>query len=238
MNLKSTTIGLAAAAFLLAVLGFARLFTVVDQTPDLTIREIEIATFEPPPPPPPEETPPDAPPPPPALTEVSTLPDPTRVPIPQALVPMDITAPVENFFTDLAPAPLPTTPEPARPRPAPRASTPAPSRPAPVRRPSPPPAAKSHYNANELDGTPRLLRHGSASFPSSLARKGVTRGTVTFEVELSTSGAVSIRRVVSATHPELVAPARRVASGARFTPPKKNGQAVKAIMRWPIVIEK
>ena len=99
-------------------------------------------------------------------------------------------------------------------------------------------AVKSHYQANELDGTPRLLRHGSASFPSSLARQGVTRGTVTFEVELSTSGSVSIRRVASSTHPELVAAARRVASGARFTPPKKNGQPVKAIMRWPIVIEK
>jgi len=82
------------------------------------------------------------------------------------------------------------------------------------------------------------LRHGSATFPSILARKGVARGTVTFEVELSTSGSVNVRRVISSTHPELISAARRVASGARFTPPKKNGQPVRAIMRWPIVIEK
>ena len=224
MNLRSTIIGIVASAILLAVLGVARLFTVTTEIPDLTIREVETAIFEPPPPPPPAETPPDAPPPPPALTQVSSLPDPTRVPIPQAEIPMDITAPVENFFTDLAPAPLPVAPEPARP--------------SPRRDPSPPTVAKSHYSASELDSIPRLLRHGSASFPSSLARKGVTRGTVTFEVELSTSGTVSIRRVVSSTHSELVSAARRVAASARFTAPTRNGQPVKAIMRWPIVIQK
>lgn len=234
MNFKSTIIGIAASAILLAVLGVARLFTVSVQTPDLEIREIETATFEPPPPPPQEEIP-DTPPPPPALTEVSSLPDLTRVPIPQANIPMDITAPVENFFTDLAPAPLPTPPKPSPPKR--QSSSQQFFKKEENYRPKPP-VAKSHYNTGELDGTPRLLRHGSARFPSSLARKGVTRGTVTFEVELSTSGAVRIRSVVSATHPELVAPARRVASGARFTPPKHNGQAVKAIMRWPIVIEK
>ncbi|MEP4048362.1 MAG: TonB family protein, partial [Luteolibacter sp.] len=151
-------------------------------------------------------------------------------------MPMDITAPVENFFTDLAPAPLPTPPKP--PAPKPRSSSEQLFKKEENYRPDPAPAAKSHYQASELDGTPRLLRHGSATFPSSLARQGVTRGTVTFEVELSTSGSVSIRSVISSTHPELVTPARRVASGARFTPPMKNGQPVKAIMRWPIVIQK
>ncbi len=221
------------------MLGIARLFTMETTIPELEIREIETTTYEPPPPPPPmEEPPPDAPPPPPALTSVSSLPDPTRIPIPQARVPMDIIAPTETFFTDLAPAPLPVAPVAGRPRPAPVAQpTVTAAKPA-IRRPTPPPVAKSHYSTNELDGTPRVLRHGSTSFPSSLSRQGVTRGTVTFEVELSTSGSVSVRRVVSSTHPELVAPARRVASGARFTPPKKNGQPVKAIMRWPIVIEK
>ena len=219
------------------MLGIARLFTVDTHVPDLEVREIETVTIEPPPPPPAENPPPDAPPPPPALTSVSPLPDPSRVSIPQAQVPMNISVPVETFFADLSPAPLPAAPKPVLSRPVPRPSTPS-VKPAPVRRTTPPPVAKSHYNANELDGTPRLLRHGSASFPSSLSRRGVTRGTVVFEVELSTSGSVSIRRTVSSTHTELISAARRVASGARFSPPKKNGQAVKAIMRWPIVIEK
>ena len=235
MNFKSTIIGLAASALLLALLAFARIFVVTAEVPDLTIREVETVIFDPPPPPPPPEEPPtDAPPPPaPTLTNLSTLPDPSRVPIPQADVPMDITLPVENFHADLAPAPLPISPQPMR-----------------VDQskqffkkeqnytPAPPPVAKSHYSTSELDGTPRLLRHGSATFPSSLARQGVSRGTVVFEVELSTEGSVSVRRVVSSTHPDLVAPARRVAASARFTPPKRNGEAVKAIMRWPIIIEK
>jgi len=81
LNLRSTIIGIAASAILLAVLGVARLFVVQTDIPELEIREIETTTFEPPrPPPPPEEPPPDAPPPPPALTNVSTLPDPTGCP--------------------------------------------------------------------------------------------------------------------------------------------------------------
>ncbi len=235
MNFKSTIIGLAASALLLAVLGFARIFVVSAKFPDLAIREIETVNFEPPPPPPPpEEPPPDAPPPPPSLTNISTLPDPSRIPVPQADIPMDITLPVESFHADLAPAPLPISPEAMRVDQSKQFFkkeqnyTPAP----------PPPVAKSHYSTSELDGTPRLLRHGSTTFPVSLARQGVSRGTVVFEVELSTSGSVSVRRVVSSTHPDLVAPARRVAASARFTPPKRNGEAVKAIMRWPIIIEK
>ena len=219
---------------MLAVLGFARIFVVSADVPDLTIREVQTVLFDPPPPPPPmEEQPPDAPPPPPTLTNLSTLPDPSRVPVPQADVPMDITLPVENFYTDLAPAPLPTASKPVE------HSKQFFKKEQNYRRtPPPPPIAKSHYSTSELDGTPRLLRHGSTTFPSSLARQGVSRGTVVLEVELSTSGSVSVRRVVSSTHPELVAPARRVAASARFTPPKRNGQAVKAIMRWPIIIEK
>ncbi len=238
MKFQSTIIGLAASALLLAVLSFARIFVVTANIPDLAIREIETVTFEPPPPsPPPEEPPPDAPPPPPTLTNLSPIPDLSRVPVPQADVPMDITLPVENFHTDLTPAPLPEAPTPPKPRPAThpqqffkKEQTYQPK--------PPPPVAKSHYDTNELDGTPRLLRHGSATFPASLARQGVSRGTVVLEVELSTAGSVSVRRVVSSTHPDLVAPARRVAAGARFTPPKRNGQPVKAIMRWPIIIEK
>ena len=229
MNFRSTIIGIAASVILIAVLGVARLFTTKIIVPDLTVREIETVTFQPPPPPPIEEPPPDAPPPPPALTEVSALPDPTRVPIPQAHVPMDFTAPVENFFTDAAPAPLPVDPEPVRPTVKPVTTQP---------KITTPPVAKTHYDQNELDGTPRLLRHGSATFPASLAKQGVKSGAVTFEVELSTTGSVTIRKVISSTHPELIAPARKVASSARFTPPVRNGQAVKAIMRWPIVIEK
>lgn len=144
---------------------------------------------------------------------------------------MDITAPVENFFTDLAPAPLPVEPEKVTPRTQP-----------PVKLPpkitTTPQVAKTHYNSNELDSIPRLLRKGTATFPVSLARQGVKSGTVTLEVELSTTGSVTVRSVISSSHKELIESARKVAIGSRYTSPKRNGQAVKAIMRLPIVIQK
>lgn len=232
MNLKSTITGIASAAILLAVLGIARLFTVTPDIPELTIREVETAVFEPPPPPPLSEEIPDTPPPPPSLTEVSSLPDPARVPIPQSQVPMDFTAPVENFFTDAAPAPLSTASK------APKPIRTGHSEPFFKKEQNYQPAPKSQYSVGELDGTPRVLSHGSASFPSSLARRGVTRGTVVLRISISPSGSASILSVVSSTHPELIASARQVASGARFTPPIHNGKPVKAIMNWPIVIEK
>jgi protein TonB len=231
MNYASTGIGIAMAAALLALLGLTRLLVPVASESSIDIREIEIAALPEPPPPPPEDPPPEEPPPPPALADLSEVPDPTRVPVPKVEVPMDLETPIDSFFTDLAPAPLPqpvVRTAPPKPRPSARAN-----------RPGPPPVpVKSHYSIGELDAKPRLLRHGSAAFPPALARRGVTRGTVTFEVELSTGGQVSVRQVISSTHPELVEPARRVAASARFTPPTRRGQPVRAIMRWPITIRK
>lgn len=231
MKFTSTVLGLTMAAALLALLGLTRLIMPEIPTANLEVREIEIAALPEPPPPPPEEPPPMEPPPPPAIANISNVPDPTRVAIPKVEVPMDLEVPVDTFFTDIEPAPLPK-PVVRQVAPKPRPAT-RPSRPSP-----PPVVTKSHYSISELDSKPRLLRHGSAAFPSSLARKGVTQGTVNFEVELSTSGRVSVRRVVSASHSELVSPARRIASSARFTAPTRNGQPVKAVMRWPITIRK
>jgi protein TonB len=232
LNFKSTITGIAASAILLAVLGIARLFTVPSNIPDLEIREVDTVIFEPPPPPPVEETPDTPPPPPPALMEVSSLPDPTRIPVPRADVPMDITAPVEDFFADLEPAPLPSPPKPPA---SPKAGS---SQQFFRKEQNYQPAAKSRYSAGELDSMPRVLSYGSFEFPSSLARKGVNQGTVTLEVEISASGASTIRRVISSTHPELIPQARRVATGARFTVPKHKGKPVKAILSWPIVLKK
>lgn len=221
------------AGALLALLGLTRLLVPKHELVDLEIREIEITALPEPPPPPPEEPPPEAPPPPPSLTQISQVPDPTRVPMPKADVPLDLKMPVDSFFTDVEPAPLPqpiVRKAPSRPTPTPTA----PSRP----KPPPAPVAKSHYSIGELDGKPRLIRHGSAAFPASLSRRGVKSGTVVFEVELSESGRVSVRRVVSASYPELVSPARRIASSASFTPPTRRGQRVRAIMRWPITLKK
>lgn len=234
-------IGLATAFLLLSIIGLSRLLSPSGSAPDLMVREIEVAAMAPPPPPPPTESEPDvAPPPPIALPNVAELPDHSRIPIPKAALPIDITMPVEPFFEDVDPAPLPEPKKQLEKKPAVKSKTSprqAQSSPRPDRAVKKP-VVKAHYSVGELDGKPRLIRHGSAAFPTSLARQGITQGTVVFEVELTTRGSVKIRRVVSATHRELVSPARRVASSSKFSPPKRQGQAVKAIMRWPITIRK
>lgn len=232
--MPATLVGVVVAGLLLALLGLARLLVPSGDVPDLEIREIEISAVPEPPPPPPEEPPPDAPPPPPALTELSQIPDPTRVPVPKAEIPFDVTLPIDPFFTDTEPAPLP---KPVVQQVQRRSSPQVPNKPTLPRR-APAPIAKSYYKISELDGKPSLIRHGRASFPQSLLRRGVRKGTVLLEVELSENGAVRVRRVISASYPELVAPARRVAATARFTPPTRGGRRVKAVMRWPITIKK
>jgi protein TonB len=233
MHLRSIFIGLVAAGALICVLALSRLMVAQVEVPDLMVRDIEMLDpdLPPPPPPPPDEPPPD-PPLSPAIAELSDTPDPSRVPIPRAEIPMDVRMPVDTFFSDLPPAPLPMV---AAPAPVPRADPP-PSRPPPPR--PPPPPVRDTYSVGELDATPRLLRHGSAPFPPRLAQRGITTGTVVLEVELSPRGAVTVRRVVSSTHDELVAGARRIAAASRFTPPTRNGQAVSAVMRWPITINR
>lgn len=233
MKFGSSIIGIVMAAALLALLGLTRLLVPAQQVVDIDVREIDITTLPEPPPPPPEEPPPDIPPPPPSLTQVAQLPDPTRVAIPKADVPLDLKMPVDSFFTDIEPAPLPQ-PVVRKAPPATRITPTVRSQP----KPPPAPVAKSHYSIGELDGKPRLIRHGSAQFPSSLSRRGINQGTVVFEVELSERGRVSVRRVLSSTHADLVAPARRVASSASFTPPTRQGQQVKAVMKWPITLRK
>jgi len=233
MRIRSILIGITAAGTLICVLALSRLMVGQVVVPDLMVREIETLEPElPPPPPPPPDAPPPDPPPTPVIAELSNIPDPSRVPIPRAEIPMDVTMPVDTFFSELPPAPLPTPPAP------PQTADPPQPRPTPSRPPPPPPPVRDTYSVGELDATPRLLRHGSAAFPASLARQGITTGTVVLEVELSPRGAVTVRRVISSTSDELVAGARRIAAASRFTPPTRNGQAVSAVMRWPITINR
>jgi len=236
VNFQSTLIGILSSAAVLFALVVPRMYHDAIPAPEaeITLREVEIATNEePPPPPPPPPMEEDLPPPPPmALTGLSDIPDPTRVALPSVDVPIPYDLPVDAFQLN-APVSMPTTKFAVSAPKGPRGDGPGKigGRPGPLA-----PVAKSSYRVNELDGSPRLIHHPSVAFPSGLASQGVRAGTVTLEVELSEAGRVSVRRVLSSTHAELVSAARYVAQGSRYTPPKKNGLAVKAIMRWPITI--
>lgn len=108
----------------------------------------------------------------------------------------------------------------------------------PALQPPPPRPAteKTSYSAGELDSRPRLLNNPSPGYPRNLLRRGIREGRVVLEVTISTTGRVSVKRVISSSDPEFTRMARSFATRARFTVPKKNGRPVTAIYRWPLIL--
>lgn len=235
--------GIAALLLTLLLLGFLVLLRVLNApaAPDQELRRVEVAPERalPPPPPPPPAPPdtPDAPPPPPAPVPLPRLElrlDDSVPALKASVDPLqDVRLDVSMFDLEVRSAPSLARPGPVAPRSSPKiASGPSPQ----VAALSTAPPMRSTYDAGELDGTPRLRNHPSASFPAELLRQGIREGRVVLEVQISTSGSVSVRRVLSSNHPLFSEKARAIASGARFTTPTKNGRPVTAIYRWPIVI--
>ncbi|RFC46891.1 MAG: TonB protein C-terminal [Verrucomicrobia bacterium] len=244
MTFLPISTGLLSSAAVVALLTFSRLSVQHPPEPKvLEVREVELSFEEPPPPPPP---PPAAgsgsdeagpPPPPVALTALSDVPDPTMVALPSVDLPIPVDLPVDAFQLQSRPglASSGTYGPPGSGIGSP-GGTGTGNGIGPGRPGGPSVPGRTSFRVTDLDGSPRLLHHPSVTFPARLAAAKVKAGTVVLEVELSEVGRVSVRRVVSATHPELVAPARYLAQGSRYTPPKMNGVAVKAVMRWPITI--
>jgi len=153
----------------------------------------------------------------------------SATPRPLAPTPTRIEPPLRQIAP---PSPyVPPRPAPVRMAPAP----PSPPAPAPISAP-----ADSRIQVSELDQTPRLLNRPSVRFPSKLSRSGVREGRVTLEVTISTSGKVSVDRVINSSHPahpELEAAARSFAARARFSKPTKGGRPVQAVFHWPLVLK-
>jgi len=92
------------------------------------------------------------------------------------------------------------------------------------------------FNSNELDDSPKLVSRPSVTFPESQIEKGVSEGKVTLEVLINSTGKVNVRRVLDSSHSDFTAMARTFASNSRFTPPRKNGRAVNALFKWPLIL--
>jgi outer membrane biosynthesis protein TonB len=243
MNVTASLIGLLSAAGVLAALAFPRLLFHLPAEPEMfDVREVELAAEEPPPPPPPPPAASDSedagpPPPPLALTGLSDVPDPTMVALPSVDIPIPVDLPVDAFHLNTRPGLMASGNFGlGGPGNGSLGGTPGGTGIGPGKPGAPAGPGKGSFRVSDLDGSPRLLHHPSVTFPARLAASGVRAGTVVLEVELSEVGRVSVRRVLSSSHAELVAPARYLAQGSRYTPPKMNGVAVRAVMRWPITI--
>ena len=101
----------------------------------------------------------------------------------------------------------------------------------------PRPTVSGIVSIGDLDSRPRLLNRPSTRYPSALLRRGIRSGNVVLEVVISRTGRVKVRNVLSSSHPELTKMASSFASRARFSIPKKDGQPVEAMYRWPMTLQ-
>ncbi len=101
---------------------------------------------------------------------------------------------------------------------------------------TPPMKSRSLFAAADLDTQPRLLNRPVVAYPETLLRRGVKEGRVTLEVVIDSRGKVSVKGVVSKSHPDFVPMARNFAANALFSPPKKDGRTVNAVFHWPLLL--
>ncbi|OAM31265.1 MULTISPECIES: energy transducer TonB [Eikenella] len=84
--------------------------------------------------------------------------------------------------------------------------------------------------ANQL---PTLIHSANPVYPPQYAEDGIT-GSATVQMRIDTQGNVRTVRVLSATHPLFGRSAERAARQYSFTPAKRNGQPVEAMITQTI----
>lgn len=98
------------------------------------------------------------------------------------------------------------------------------------------PLAQMTFASADLDSQPRLVNKPTVTFPPSQKKAGVNEAKVVLEVQISSGGIVTVKRVLESPHDDFTAMARSFATRARFTPPKKDGRSVNALFRWPLIL--
>lgn len=83
----------------------------------------------------------------------------------------------------------------------------------------------------DVDEEPRPLKPLAALFPEELILRGIYSGEVSIVEEVDEQGFGRVRRVLTASHPELVPIVVEVYNRALYTAPTKNGKPTKMVMR-------
>ncbi len=91
------------------------------------------------------------------------------------------------------------------------------------------------FGFGELDEIPRLVRKGRFHYPPNSPR-GRGEAFVRLLVYVEKDGRVAVQKVIDFSHREFVDAAKRMAEGARFSIPMRQGQAVRSKYEWPIRI--
>ena len=86
----------------------------------------------------------------------------------------------------------------------------------------------------DLDEKPRIINRPRFAYPRDLARRGIQQGKVIVRIEIDEKGRARFLKIVSATDPGLIPPAREIIRTARFIPSKVDGVPQKVVGDWPI----
>ncbi|WP_116367811.1 energy transducer TonB [Parahaliea mediterranea] len=85
-----------------------------------------------------------------------------------------------------------------------------------------------------LDAPPQVLTLQRTAWPSDLSRRNIDRAVVRLDVMIDERGTPMLISILENPHPALSSAIGQIVRGSRFTPPTRNGQAVRARFVWPL----
>jgi TonB family protein len=91
------------------------------------------------------------------------------------------------------------------------------------------------FGFGELDEMPHLVREGRFRYPPNSPR-GRGEAFVRLLIYVEADGRISVQKVMDYSHKEFIEAATRMAEGSRFSPPMRQGKAVRSSYEWPIRI--
>lgn len=92
------------------------------------------------------------------------------------------------------------------------------------------------FGLGELDDLPRLLTELRFNIPRSIRRSGVKTFDIVLDVMIDEEGKVTLIAIPQNPYPSFVHEIKRLVKAAKFTPPRKDGEVVKARFNWPIEV--
>ncbi len=95
----------------------------------------------------------------------------------------------------------------------------------------------SSFGLADLDALPRLLTPLQIKFTPDMNRKGVKKFIAKLHIQIDQLGQVIFKSIKENPYPQLNQALIGLARSAKFTPPKRHGQPVKAEFIWPIALK-
>lgn len=93
------------------------------------------------------------------------------------------------------------------------------------------------FDLAALDNLPRMMNHPRGEYPAKLAARGIKKSMVEILVIIHETGRLTIEKFIKCDHPELKPAARKWIKQVLFSPPKKDGKAVKGKFILPLELD-